>query len=142
VRTDALAYVILTGNPYCQSAKYCEYITHESMLHDGNQSTLRLYRICAHVFIAGLVSILGLFIKGGIEPYTVGATFIIGMFVSTYIISYQADPAEALLMMYNLDEEFYRRTINKTLTNSTDKKDQDKYLVWLVQDFIKKNEIN
>jgi hypothetical protein len=85
---------------------------------------------------------LGLFIKGEIEPYTIGATFIIGMFVSTYIISYQADPAEALLMMYNLDEEFYRRTFKKTPTNSTDKREQEKYLNWLDGDYIRKNEIN
>lgn len=64
---------------------------------------MRLYRICAHIVIAGLISILGLFIKGQIEPYTIAATIVIGMFVSTYIISYQADPADAMLLMYNID---------------------------------------
>lgn len=66
VRTDAMAYIGLTGNPFCQSSKYCEYFTHVSMLQDGDQSALRLYRICAHILIAGMVSILGLYIKGNI----------------------------------------------------------------------------
>lgn len=61
-----MGFVALTGNPYCQSAKYCEYLTHVSMLHDGDQSAIRLYRICAHILISGLVSILGLYIKGQI----------------------------------------------------------------------------
>lgn len=28
VRSDALCYVALSGNPYCNSAKYCEYVTY------------------------------------------------------------------------------------------------------------------
>lgn len=99
VRNDAMAYVALTGMSYCQSAKYCEYFTHESLLCEGSQSVLRLYRICAHILIAGSVSIAGLYIKGAIEPYTVGLTVIIGIFACTYVVSYQADPSEALLLM-------------------------------------------
>ena len=64
---------------------------------------IKLYRIAAHILIAGTVSILGLYIKGSIDPYTIGFTLIIGLFVCTYLISYQADPAEAYLMMYLLD---------------------------------------
>jgi hypothetical protein len=26
VRSDAISYSVLTGNPYCNSAKYCEYL--------------------------------------------------------------------------------------------------------------------
>lgn len=141
VRADAMAYIALTGNPYCQSAKYCEYFTHVSMLHNGDQSTMRLYRICAHILIPGLVSILGLYIKGEIEPYTIGATIIIGMFVCTYIISFQADPAEALLLMYNLDEEYYRRFPKKLTFNPSDKREQEKYLNWLSGDYARKSDI-
>jgi hypothetical protein len=103
VRSDGMAYIALSGNSYCQSAKYCEYFTHESLLCEGSQSVLRLYRICAHILISGLVSIAGLYIKGAIEPYTIGLTIIIGIFTCTYIVSYQADPSEALLMMYSIE---------------------------------------
>jgi hypothetical protein len=136
-----MGYVGLTGNSYCNSAKYCEYFTHMSMLHDGDQSALRLYRISAHILIAGLVSILGLYIKGNIEPYTIGATLIIGMFVSTYIISYQADPADALLLMYSMDEEFYRRQSKRGAFNPADQREKEKYLSWLDGEYTRKSDI-
>ena len=82
---------------------------------------MRLYRICAHILIAGAVSIVGLYIKGNIEPYTVGMTIIIGMFVATFIISYQSDPAEALLLMYCIDEEYNRRSPKKLANSPADK---------------------
>lgn len=81
---------------------------------------MRLYRISAHILIAGIVSITGLYIKGAIEPYTIAATIIIGIFVSTYIISYQADPAEALQMMFNVDQEYHRRQAKKIPINFDD----------------------
>lgn len=141
VRSDAMAYVALTGNPYCHSSKYCEYFTHSSMLHSSDQSALRLYRICAHILIAGIVSILGLYIKGNIEPYTIGATIVIGMFVCTFIVSYQSDPAEAILLMYCIDEEYNRRSPKKVAQSAADKREQDKFLEWLGGEYARKSEI-
>lgn len=63
------------------------------------------------------------------------------MFVSTYIISYQADPAEALLLMYSMDEEFSRRIPKKGPYNPADKQQQDKYLTWLEGDYSRKSDI-
>jgi hypothetical protein len=120
VRTDALAYTVLTGNPFCNSAMYCEYLSEETLLSDFSQSIMRTYRIAAHILLAGSVSIVGLYLKGTIEPYTVIATFILGIFISTFMISYNADAAEALMLMHFLQEEYYKRsdehnkiTINK-----------------------------
>ena len=109
VRSDAYSYIALTGNPFCNSAKYCEYLTNESMACDGNQSSMRIYRICAHLCIVGTTSILGLYIKGTVEAYTIAAVLILGIFVSTFIISYHSDASEALLIMFLLEEEFYKR---------------------------------
>ena len=30
VRSDAMAYINLSGNPYCNSARYCEYLCDKS----------------------------------------------------------------------------------------------------------------
>lgn len=135
VRSDALAFTALTGLPYCNSAKYCEYFNHESFTTESTQSVMRLYRICAHILIAGTVSLLSLYVKGQIEAYTVGATFIIGMFVSTYIISYQADPADALHLMYNIEQEYHRRSTKKqqvNLLNEDQKKLHERWLLDIV----------
>jgi hypothetical protein len=140
VRSDAMAYVVLTGNSYCNSAKYCEYFTRESMTCDSTQSPLRLYRISAHILIAGIVSLVGLYIKGQIEPYTIAATIIIGMFVSTYIISYQADPAEAILLMFNIDQEYFRRQKVKLALSLNDETQQKTLLDWLSKEVSKREE--
>jgi hypothetical protein len=100
VRSDAIGYVALTGSPFCNSAMYCEYYANESPLSDYSQSIFRTYRISAHILLGGIVSIVGLYLKGTIEPYTVAATFVLGIFISTFMISYNADVAEALMMMH------------------------------------------
>lgn len=129
VRSDAYAYVALAGNPFCNSSKYCEYLTNESMSSDGSQSSMRLYRICAHLCIVGTTCIIGLYIKGQVEFYTIIATLILGIFVSTFIISYHSDAAEALLIMFLMEEEFYKRK-DKKLKAATilNQHDQRKYL--------------
>jgi hypothetical protein len=66
VRSDAYAYVALNGNPFCNSAKYCEYLCNESMCTDSTQSTMRIYRIAAHLLIACCGSISALFLNGAI----------------------------------------------------------------------------
>lgn len=93
VRSDAVGYVALTGSPFCNSARYCEYLVFESSLSDYSQSIFRTYRISAHIFLAGIVSVVGLYFKGTIEPYTVAATFVLGIFISTFMVSYNADVA-------------------------------------------------
>lgn len=64
VRTDSIAFIALTGNPFCNASKYCEYLTYESISTETTQSATRFYRIGAHILNGGAVSIIGLFIKG------------------------------------------------------------------------------
>lgn len=71
VRSDAFAYINLTGNPYCNSARYCEYLCDKSHILEFSQSTSRTYRLSAHLIIAALVGIIALYIKGTISPYAV-----------------------------------------------------------------------
>jgi len=113
VRSDALAYIALLGSPFCNSAMYCEYLGKESLLSDCSQSIMRTYRISAHILLAGIVSIVGLYLKGTIEPYTVAATFFLGIFISTFFISYNADAAEALMLMHSAQEEYFKRSNEK-----------------------------
>lgn len=64
VRSDAMAYINLTGNPYCNSARYCEYLCDKSMIMEGSQTASRTYRLSAHMMIASIVGICSLYIKG------------------------------------------------------------------------------
>ena len=64
VRNDAISMVILTGTPYCNAAKYCEYFWYESMTTEKTSSSLRIYKIAAHVLITVVSTIAGLFYLG------------------------------------------------------------------------------
>jgi uncharacterized protein YacL len=128
VRSEALAYVSLMSTPYCNSAMYCVYLSENTLISDYTQTIMRTFRIAAHVTIAGIVSIVGLYINGSVEPYTVAATFILGVFVSTFFISYNTDSAEALMMMFELEEEFKKRKdSNKTSYDSSRSIDRENY---------------
>ena len=42
VRTDAMAYINLTGLSYCSSARYCDFLCSSSPLFEGSQSASRV----------------------------------------------------------------------------------------------------
>ncbi len=112
VRADSMAYVNLTGNPYCNSARYCEYLCRKSLIMDYSQSTSRIYRICAHFLIAGIVLILALYIKGSIS---LGALLVIlaeALTVSTFFINIHADSSEAIQIVFLQEEDFTKRDSN------------------------------
>lgn len=58
VRSDALTYVYLSGNSYCNSARYCDYVVHKSELTDNSQGMNRIYRLTSHFAIAGTIAVL------------------------------------------------------------------------------------
>ena len=104
VRSDALAFVNLAGNPYCNSARYCEYLCDRSLLFDGSQATSRTYRICAHLLIASLVVLIAMYLDGQLS-FGFGLVILcLSIFISTYFISFHADIAESILIIFLEDE--------------------------------------
>jgi hypothetical protein len=69
VRSDAMAFINMTGNPFMNSARYCEFLCDRSIIMDYSQSTSRAYRICAHFLITALMSIFALYANGEISIY-------------------------------------------------------------------------
>lgn len=122
-----MAYINLTGLPYCNSARYCEYLTNKTVLTEGSQSVSRTYRLCAHFLIAGAVGILGLYVKGSITAFIILFLIIVSLFISTYFISIHADAAEALLILFHNNEEIEMRQLFKNEKGSRkDKKHFDR----------------
>jgi len=114
-RSDSMAFVYLTGNAYCNSARYCEYVVNKSELTSTSQSSSRIYRITAHFAIAGLVCILGLFVfnRGEVSITAMGILLLLSLGVSTFFVSLHADAAEAILILLLTEEEFGRRNTSK-----------------------------
>lgn len=94
VRSDALTVVYLSGNAYCNSARYAEYITNKSSNTAYSQSASRIYRFCAHFALAGVVSLVGFWWFGIVAEVAVPAMLILlllCMTVATFFISLHAD---------------------------------------------------
>ena len=129
VRSDAYAYIAVNGTAFCNSAKYCEYLCNETMCTDNTQSSMRIYRVGAHIVITTFASIAALLFKGSIEPYFIIITLVFGVFISTFFISYHADAAEALQIMFLMSEEFTKRndTVKKA-TNILHRRDRNHFI--------------
>lgn len=96
VRSDSMTFVYLTGNAYCNSARYCEYVVNKSSLTSSSQSSSRIYRLTAHFAVSGIMSILALFVFSDGTEVSISAIAIlllIGMGISTFFISLHADAA-------------------------------------------------
>lgn len=110
-RSDALAVVYLSGNAYCNSARYCEYIANKTSETAFSQSTNRIYRFCAHFALGGLIS-LGAFwgfgIKAEVSIPAMLILLLVSMGVSTFFISLHADASEAILVLYLMEYEFFQ----------------------------------
>lgn len=104
VRSDAMAFMSLTGNPFCNSSRYCEYLCDRSIIMDYSQSTSRAYRICAHFLILGIMAIFALYVKGSISIFALLVIMIQTLFISTLFISIHADAAEAIQIIFLADE--------------------------------------
>lgn len=59
-----MAYINVWGNPYCNSARYCEYLCDKSEALENSQSASRAYRIAAISVLAGLSALIGLYANG------------------------------------------------------------------------------
>lgn len=111
MRTDAYAYINLSGVPYCNAARQCEALCQYSEVFRSSQSCIRLYRIAAHIFLVAIVAVICYFILAARSSYTnwyILALVIFGAYcVVTYFIDILADAAEGLMVCYlseqNLD---------------------------------------
>lgn len=104
VRSDAMSYIYLSGNPYCNSARYCEYLCDNSASVEAAQTTSRAYRLGAHLLIASATAIFALYVRHQILPTVILVIMFISMFISTFFISIHADAAEAILISFMTDE--------------------------------------
>jgi hypothetical protein len=109
VRSEAMAYINLWGNPYCNSARYCEYLCDKSTVLQESQSASRSYRIAAYAVLTGFTSLLGLYVNGEISLYGMGLIMIISLQITNFFVQINADAADGILMTYLSNEEFAKR---------------------------------
>lgn len=113
-RSDSLTLVYLSGNAYCNSARYSEYLSVKSRISfsaSQSQSASRIYRYTAHFALAGIITLVAFWIFGFTfkQEVAIPGMFIlllVAMGVSTFFISLHADAGEAILVLYLMEQEF------------------------------------
>lgn len=99
-----MAYINVASMPYCNAARYCEFLCGNTRLYPGSQSITRYYRFGAHVLLAGIVTLASLFYRGPISLLAVIFIFFLSILVVTYFISIHADAAEGLFITFLAEE--------------------------------------
>lgn len=130
VRSEAMPYIAITGNSYCNAARYCQYLCELSNVLENSQSASRAYRIAAYSTLAGFVSILGLYINGHISIYGIGLVFVISYFIVNFFVQIHADAADGILIAYLQNEEM---TCRDMLENDSKKSRADFGLIHIKQ---------
>lgn len=87
--------------PYCNSSRYCEFLSEESKFYNNNQIINRLYRLNLHIipiFFTLLIAMLLMEGTGKTSPYGIFCITLITFFTVTYPLTYQPNTAEGLLI--------------------------------------------
>lgn len=125
-RSDSLTLVYLSGNAYCNSARYSEYLHVKSSLSSrvtrslrtgadsDSQSVSRIYRFTAHFALAGIITLVAFWVFGySLKQEVAIPAMLILLFVSmgvaTFFISLHADAGEAIMVLFLMEEEFALR---------------------------------
>jgi hypothetical protein len=104
-----MAMVAISGNQFCNSARYCEYLCNKTPLTEYSQSCNRIYSLSAHFLITGLTIIFSCYFTNNTSIYALLLIFAGSLAISTFFISLHADIAEAIQIVYLLDQEFLSR---------------------------------
>lgn len=103
IRQDAISYVALSGNPYCNSSRYCQYICDRSIITDYALSTSRSYRISTHFLIGTIMVIFALYVNGHISINAIYIVILVTLSVATLFISLHCDIADAIQIVFLID---------------------------------------
>ena len=93
VRSDAMTMVVLTGNPYCNSARYCEYLCNKTPLTEYSQSSNRIFSLCAHCFIMCISIIFSLLFTTNTSIFALLIIVVGSLTIATFFVSLHADIA-------------------------------------------------
>lgn len=103
-----MAMINFVSIPYCNAARFCEKLAHDSGFYDHSQTTSRVYRLGAHGTLITIIAFIAIFTmigKSGLSSIY-GMIFIIGLatFMITFFIGVHPDLAEGVLIGVFLEE--------------------------------------
>ena len=109
VRTDAYAYINMTGIPFCNSARQCKKICERCPAFIGSHSPMRHYKFAAHIFCVAAVFLMTWFIvrkRVWFANFWHYAILIVVIYaILTWFINIQGDAAEGLQTAFLAERE-------------------------------------
>lgn len=106
-----MAYINISGLPFCNSARYCEFLCNNSKLFSGSESPIRVvfpltqfYRFTAHALLISLILNVSLIYDPKLPLLALLFSLLACFFVITYFIGIHADAAEALMITFVTEE--------------------------------------
>ena len=92
IRGEAICYVSLTNQNYCNSARHCEFLSSNSRFYDYSQTTNRMFRINFHIVPLFIILVIAVAKMGpAATPYAIMLVAILSYFMVTYFVSYHAE---------------------------------------------------
>jgi hypothetical protein len=104
-----MTMVALTGNPFCNSARYCEYLCNKTPLTEYSQSVNRIYSLASHFFIVGMAIIFSIVFTNNKSIFALLLIVVGTLTIATFFISLHADIAESIQIIYLMEQEFSNR---------------------------------
>jgi hypothetical protein len=105
IRGEAIYYVGMVNLPYCEAARYCEFLRSNSSFYDYSELTNRLFRINLHVVPIFVVIMLAIYRMGAATTsYAILIIAVLSFFIITFFLSYHLSKADALLIATYTDE--------------------------------------
>lgn len=113
-RTDAYAYINLSGIPFCDAARQCEALCTYSPHFQTSYSCIRTFRFVAHACLVSLVCFISYLIllryDDIVSVWTVLLIGLVSCCILTYFIGLHTDLAEGLMVCYLVEENCSKGT--------------------------------
>jgi hypothetical protein len=104
VRSDAYAYIHLSGIPYCNACRQSQAICEQTHLFNSNHSCIRLYRVAAQIFVVTLGVLLTYIVfqarTNFISMFVLAVVICFVYLMATHFVDLHSNAAEGLVTCY------------------------------------------
>lgn len=99
IRGEVLYYIAMVNIPYCNAARYCEFLRNNSSFYYYSEITDRLFRINVHIVPVFIIMVIGIILMGpNVTSYAIMIITVLVYFIVTFFLSYHLSKADALLI--------------------------------------------
>lgn len=106
-----MAYITISGLPFCNAARYCEFLCSGTKLFSGSESpnrvsldVMQLHRFAGHAILVGATVIAAIVLRPELGLLKLLVVAIVAFIVSTFFICLHANITEGLLISFITEE--------------------------------------